>query len=119
MGDWLDQIAEAVRVDPDWVARNSMKMRAPLKRSTMFTSAGRSVQHRPGERVIYGANGAALCRVTEDEAHNTQIEEGERLHATVRPDAIPFPMMFAPVRPKSSASAMPAPIRSKFKARMK
>lgn len=62
--------------------------RAPLKESTMFTTAGRSVQHRDGERLIYGPNGAVIGRVREDVMHGTHIEQNDRLHAVARPPSI-------------------------------
>jgi hypothetical protein len=83
----IDDIARAAG-DPQFVANNVTRMRAPLKERTVFGPAGRAVIHSKGERVIYGPNGAALCRVLEDELHNTQIEEGERLHAVMRPSVV-------------------------------
>lgn len=85
---WLDELAAAVRVDPEFVARNAARMRAPLKQRTQFGPAGRAVIHSKGERVIYGVNGRILCRVVEDELHGCQIEEDERLHAVVRPPTV-------------------------------
>lgn len=108
---WLDELAAVVR-DPEFVARNSSKFRAPLKSRTQFGPAGRAVIHSAGERVIYGPNGAALCRVVEDEAHNTQIEEAECLHGVVRPK--PIRVRFPIFNPRATASqrARPAPIKA-------
>lgn len=113
---WLDELAAVVR-DPEFVARNSAKFRAPLKSRTQFGPAGRAVIHSAGERVIYGPNGAALCRVVEDEVHNTQIEEADRLHATVRPNPIRMRLPFGAPTPRASAAAQPAAIRSAFRAK--
>lgn len=83
----IDELARLAR-DPQFVARNVTRMRAPLREHTMFTSAGRTLMHTKGERIIYGPDGRPLCRVVEDDLHGCQIEEDERLHAVVRPRTV-------------------------------
>jgi hypothetical protein len=83
----LDELAR-LAADPMFVARNVTRMRAPLKERTMFGPAGRAVLRSKGERVIYGPDNQPLCRVIEDDLHNCQIEEDERLHAVVRPPTV-------------------------------
>lgn len=83
----LDELAR-IATDPDFVARNVTKMRAPLTERTVFTPAGRSVIHSAGEHVLYGPDDQPLCRIVEDEHGGCQIEEDERLHAVVRPVTI-------------------------------
>jgi hypothetical protein len=80
----IDDIARAAG-DPQFVANNVTRMRAPLREKTIFGPAGKAIVHGKGERIIYGPNGAPLCKVVEDELHGCQIEEDERLHAVVRP----------------------------------
>lgn len=84
----LDEYVQAFGKATDYVGRNVTHFRAPLKERTMFGPAGRAVIHSNGERVIYGPNGQAIARVIEDPLHGTQVEEAERLHAVVRPQAI-------------------------------
>lgn len=71
----------------EYVAAYLTAMRATPKERTVFGPAGRQVVHSPGERVLYGPKGEPI-RVVEDEAHNTQIEHGDHLHAVVRPTAV-------------------------------
>ena len=68
----------------DYVQAFLTSMRAPLKQSTTFTPAGRTVIHRDGERILYGPRGEKI-RVVEDPLHGTQIEHGEHQHVVVRP----------------------------------
>ena len=68
----------------DYVQAFLTQMRAPLRESTQFGPAGRSVIRRPGERVLLGPRGERI-RVLENTEHGTQIEHGEHLHAVVRP----------------------------------
>lgn len=83
----LDELARMAK-HPSFVADNVRKMRAPLKAKTVFTAAGKTVVHSPGERIIYGPDNTPLCKVIEDELGGCQIEEDERLHAVVRPPTI-------------------------------
>jgi len=84
----LDEYVHAFRKATDYIDANVTRFRAPLKERTVFTQAGRQVIHSNGERVIYGPNGSAIARVIEDPLHGTQVEEADRLHAVVRPQAI-------------------------------
>lgn len=68
----------------DYVAAFLTQMRAPLRRSTTFTPAGRTVMRHSGERVLYGPKGQPI-RVVENPDGGTQIEHGDHLHAVVRP----------------------------------
>jgi hypothetical protein len=83
----LDELARMAK-NPNFVANNVTRMRAPLKQRTMFGPAGRAVIHSPGERTLVGPNGAILCRIREDEFGGVQVEEDERLHACVRPPTV-------------------------------
>jgi hypothetical protein len=87
MRDIIDELATLAK-RPDFVARNVTRMRAPLKERIVFTSAGRTVIHSAGERVLYGPNGAVLCKITENETHGVQVEEADRLHAVIRPQVV-------------------------------
>lgn len=71
----------------EYVADYLTTMRAPLKQRTTFTQAGRSVQHSPGELVIYAPDGSAI-RIVELPEGGNQIEHGDRLHAVVRPNVV-------------------------------
>ena len=69
------------------------KMRAPLRERLMFTPAGRTVVHDPGERIIYGPRGQKIRIV--DTPTGTQVEHGnergrgvEHQHAHVRPPVV-------------------------------
>jgi len=70
-----------------WVQQHLTEMRAPLKKRTMFTVAGRSVQRSAGERIVYGPNGQPV-RVVELPEGGNQIEQDDRLHAVVRPQTL-------------------------------
>lgn len=68
-------------------------MRAPLREKVMFTKAGRTVIHEPGERIIYGPKGQKIRIV--DTQSGTQVEHGnekgrgvEHQHAHVRPECV-------------------------------
>ena len=71
----------------DYVQAFLTQMRAPLKQSTTFTPAGRTVIHRDGERILYGPRGEKI-RVVEDPLHGTHVEHGDHLHAVVRPKPV-------------------------------
>lgn len=81
-------VRAANRAADELVQRNLTRYRAPLRERTVFTQAGRTVVHAPGERVIYGPSGAVLGRVIEDEHGGTQIEQNDRLHAVIRPQTV-------------------------------
>ena len=62
-------------------------MRAETRKSTVFTSAGKAVVQRNGERVLLGPQGQPI-RIIEDPQGNTQVEHGDHLHAVVRPGVV-------------------------------
>jgi hypothetical protein len=69
------------------------RMRAPLKESTMFTRAGRTVIHSPGERIIYGPKGQKIRILELDNGnliqHGNERGHGvEHQHAHVRPKCV-------------------------------
>lgn len=84
----LHAVVKAANTAADQIQSNLLRYRAPLKTSTMFTSAGRTTLHHNGEQVIYGPNGAVIGRVVEDPFGNCQIEEEDRLHAVIRPATV-------------------------------
>lgn len=86
-------------------------MRAPLKQRTMFTSAGRSVVHDSGERILYGPKGEKI-RVIEHPGHSTQIEQGDKLHGIVRPQPHRAKMSIPEAQAFASAVGHPVPIRT-------
>jgi hypothetical protein len=71
----------------DLIQHHLLEMRAPLKRRTVFTSAGRSIVSSNGERVVRAPDGT-LIRIVELESGGNQIEHGDHLHAVVRPRTI-------------------------------
>ena len=77
----------------EYVESYVTKMRAPLKERTVFSRAGRTVIHDPGERIIYGPKGQKI-RVL-DTQHGTNVEHGnehgrgvEHNHVHVRPECV-------------------------------
>lgn len=77
----------------EYVETYLTRMRAPLKESTVFTRAGRTVLHGANERIIYGPRGQKIRIV--DDVHGTQVEHGnergrgvEHRHAHVRPPTV-------------------------------
>jgi hypothetical protein len=80
----LDEYVHAFHKATDFIDATVTAHRAPLRERTVFGPAGRAVLRSAGERVLYGRNGEVIGRVIEDEMHNTQIEEDERLSAVIR-----------------------------------
>ena len=77
----------------EYVEAYVTKMRAPLKERTTFTSAGRTVIHSPGERIIYGPKGQKIRILELDNGnliqHGNERGRGvEHQHAHVRPDCV-------------------------------
>lgn len=84
----LHAVVKAANDAADQIQANLLRYRAPLRETTVFTSAGRTTLHHDGEQVIYGPNGAVIGRVVEDPFGNCQIEEDDRLHAVIRPATV-------------------------------
>lgn len=84
-------------------------MRAPLKQRTVFTSAGRTVVHDSGERILYGPKGEKI-RVIEQPGHSTQVEHGDHLHGVVRPKPVRVRMPVGRAQAFANSVARPAPI---------
>ena len=77
----------------EYVEAYVTKMRAPLKERTTFTSAGRTVIHSPGERIIYGPKGQKIRILELDNGnliqHGNERGRGvEHQHAHVRPPTV-------------------------------
>lgn len=72
----------------DYVQSMLTTFRANVKRSTMFTAAGRTEVRSNGERLIYGPSGDVIGRVVESPEGHTQVEESDRLHAVIRPNPV-------------------------------
>lgn len=108
----LDDYVHAFKRATDYIDRTVMHQRAPLRESTMFGPAGKTVIHSKGERIIYGPSGEMIARVTEDEAHVTQIEEDERLHGIARPESIRVRVPVFRAVPTLSQRARPTAIRT-------
>lgn len=68
-----------------FVAANLTRLRAPLKRATVFGPAGRWVRRRTGERIIYAPNGTPI-RVVQYIDGGTAVEHGsDHRSAVARP----------------------------------
>lgn len=95
----------------EYVKAYHKAMRAPLKQRTVFTSAGRTVVHSAGEKILYGPKGEKI-RVIEDESYNTQIEHGDNLSGVARPGAIRIKMTPIQAAALVSGAARPAVINA-------
>jgi hypothetical protein len=76
----------------DYVNSFIRAMRAETRKATVFTSAGRAVVQRNGERIIYAPN-AEKIRVVELPEGGNQVEHGDHLHAHVRADCVSRPII--------------------------
>jgi hypothetical protein len=74
------------------LTRAMSSFRAKRGERTMWTAAGRRKVRTAGERVLYLPNGKAVRVSVDDSGTATQVDDGDNLHAIVRPGAITVPL---------------------------
>jgi hypothetical protein len=99
------------------IARAMSTFRARRGERTIWAGARRQTVRTPGERVLHLPNGQHVKVSVDDSGTATQVDDGDNLHAVVRPGAITLNIAPRLSSPSSSRRSRPLPVITNWRSR--
>lgn len=99
------------------ITRAMSTFRARRGEKTIWAGVRRQAVRTPGERVLYLPNGKHVKVSVDDSGTATQVDDGDNLHAVVRPGSIVLNIAPRLSNPSVAGRSRPLPIITNWRSR--